>query len=108
MKANPSAVEAGQSDSVIPPSVNRRGFLRSAAFAAAGVAMASRSGAAERDWTGANPIRYPDPSILVLDARFARYKLGNTPIQRLHSGMLWAEGPAWNGVGKYLLWSDIP
>jgi gluconolactonase len=22
--------------------------------------------------------------------------------------MLWAEGPAWNGVGKYLLWSDIP
>ena len=22
--------------------------------------------------------------------------------------MLWAEGPAWNGVGQYLLWSDIP
>jgi gluconolactonase len=22
--------------------------------------------------------------------------------------MLWAEGCAWNGVGKYLLWSDIP
>ena len=22
--------------------------------------------------------------------------------------MLWAEGPAWNGVGKYLVWSDIP
>jgi gluconolactonase len=22
--------------------------------------------------------------------------------------MLWAEGPAWNGVGKYLMWSDIP
>ena len=22
--------------------------------------------------------------------------------------MLWAEGPAWNGVGNYLLWSDIP
>jgi gluconolactonase len=21
---------------------------------------------------------------------------------------LWAEGPAWNGVGRYLLWSDIP
>jgi gluconolactonase len=108
MKVNPSAVEAGQSDSVVPPSVNRRGFLRSAALAAAGVAMASRSGAAERDWTGVNPIRYPDPAILVLDARFARYKLGNTPIQRLHTGMLWAEGPAWNGVGKYLLWSDIP
>jgi gluconolactonase len=22
--------------------------------------------------------------------------------------MLWAEGPAWSAVGKYLLWSDIP
>ena len=21
---------------------------------------------------------------------------------------MWAEGPAWNGVGRYLLWSDIP
>src|SRR5207253_2520636 len=30
------------------------------------------------------------------------------PIRRLHTGMLWAEGPAWNGVGRYLVWSDIP
>ncbi len=22
--------------------------------------------------------------------------------------MLWAEGPAWNGVGRYPVWSDIP
>ena len=22
--------------------------------------------------------------------------------------MLWAEGPAWNGAGNYLVWSDIP
>ncbi len=22
--------------------------------------------------------------------------------------MLWAEGPAWNGSGRYLVWSDIP
>ena len=38
--------------------------------------------------------------IVVLDDRFAKYKLGNTPIQRLHTGTLWAEGPAWNGVGR--------
>ena len=55
-----------------------------------------------------SPVRYPDPDIVSLDKRFEKYKLGNTPIQRLHTGMLWAEGPAWNGVGKYLLWSDIP
>ena len=29
-------------------------------------------------------------------------------IRRLHTGTLWAEGPAWNGVGRYLVWSDIP
>jgi gluconolactonase len=57
---------------------------------------------------GAEPVRYPDPDIIVLDKRFAKYKLGNTPIQRLYTGMMWAEGPAWNGAGRYLLWSDIP
>ena len=62
----------------------------------------------QRDYTGTQPVRYPDPDIVVLDKRFAAYKLGNTPIQRLYTGCLWAEGPAWNGVGKYLLWSDIP
>ena len=61
-----------------------------------------------RDWSGKEPTRYPDPDIVVIEPAFAKYKLGNTPIQRLHTGMLWAEGPAWNAVGKYLMWSDIP
>ena len=43
----------------------------------------------------------------MLDKRF-KYKLGNTPILRLYRGTMWAEGPAWNGVGRYLMWSDIP
>ena len=54
------------------------------------------------------PTRYPDKNIVVLDQRFAKYRIANTPIQRLHTGMLWAEGPAWSGVGNYLVWSDIP
>jgi gluconolactonase len=53
-------------------------------------------------------MRYPDADIKVLDKRFARYKIGNTSIQRLFTGMLWAEGPAWNATGRYLVWSDIP
>ena len=57
---------------------------------------------------GAGPQRYPDPDVVVLDPRFARLKIGNTSIQRLWTGALWAEGPAWNGVGRYLVWSDIP
>jgi gluconolactonase len=61
-----------------------------------------------RDWSGREPVRYPDPDIIALDNRFRRYIIGNTPIRRLHTGTLWAEGPAWNGVGRYLVWSDIP
>jgi gluconolactonase len=61
-----------------------------------------------RDWSGQNPVRYPDPDIVVLEKSFLKYRLGNTPIRRHHTGMLWAEGPAWNGVGRYLVWSDIP
>ncbi|MEZ5402061.1 MAG: SMP-30/gluconolactonase/LRE family protein [Bryobacteraceae bacterium] len=81
---------------------NRRSFL--GAVLSAGAAAAQTT----RDWSGRNPTRYPDPDIISLDKRFDKYKIGNTPIQRLHTGTLWAEGPAWNGVGRYLLWSDIP
>ena len=90
-----------------PNSLSRRGFL-SAATALSASAGLTRS-VDGRDYApDAEPVRYPDPDIVVLDRRFAKYKLGNTPIQRLHRGTLWAEGPAWNGVGRYLLWSDIP
>jgi gluconolactonase len=53
-------------------------------------------------------VRYPDPRVVVHDERFARYRIGNTPVERLYHGTLWAEGPAWSGVGRYLVWSDIP
>jgi gluconolactonase len=87
--------------------LDRRGFLTAAAGLAAVTGMASDAYA--RNFTpGAEPTRYPDPDIVTLDKRFNKYKLGNTPIQRLHTGTMWAEGPAWNAVGRYLLWSDIP
>ena len=44
----------------------------------------------------------------MLDKRFDKYIVANTPMQRLFTGCFWAEGPAWNGVGRYLVWSDIP
>ncbi|GIW79026.1 MAG: hypothetical protein KatS3mg105_0833 [Gemmatales bacterium] len=81
----------------------RRAFLSVAASATAAVFAAGREYG-----PNAPPVRYPDPDIVVLDKRFAKYRIGNTPIQRLHTGTLWAEGPAWNGVGRYLVWSDIP
>ena len=63
-----------------------------------------------RDWTGVHPTRYPDPDVKVLDPSFNKYRLGNASIRRIYTSpdMLWAEGPAWSAVGKYLLWSDIP
>jgi len=61
-----------------------------------------------RDWSGQQPVQYPDPDVIALDNRFRRYMVGNTVIKRLYTGTLWSEGPAWNGVGRYLVWSDIP
>ncbi len=84
------------------PRLGRRAFLGAAAAALGTKVLARDYG------PNAPPVRYPDPDIVALDPSFAKYKLGNTPIQRLATGMLWAEGPAWNGVGRYLVWSDIP
>jgi len=105
--------------------LNRRHFLGAAAGAAIGAA--SRASAqvplqpaqvtitqrvnpvpAPRDWSGNTAVQYPDPDIVVLDERFRKYIVNNTSIKRLYTGTLWAEGPAWNGVGRYLVWSDIP
>ncbi len=94
------------SDNSTPVVLPRRSFL-----AAAGAMGLAAMEAAARDYgPGTQPVRYPDPDIVTLDPRFKKYALGNTPIQRLYHSpnMMWAEGPAWNGVGRYLLWSDIP
>ncbi len=90
--------------------MNRRTFLTAAATITAAAAQAPPPSpiATPRDWSGGQPIQYPDPDVIALDNRFRKYMIGNTSIKRLHTGTSWAEGPAWNGVGKYLVWSDIP
>ncbi len=92
--------------------MKRRQFLAATGALAAMPALVSAQqplpNAEPRDWSGNTPLRYPDPDMVALDSRFQRYIPFNTPIQRLHVGTLWAEGPAWNGVGRYLVWSDIP
>ncbi len=85
-------------------STSRRLFLQ----AATGGAATALAQAPPRDWSGRTPVRYPDADIITIDPRFNKYAIGNTPIQRVHTGSLWVEGPAWNGSGKYLMWSDIP
>ena len=58
---------------------------------------------------GAAPnVYFWDPDVIAEDDRFYGVMQPNAPIERLWTGALWAEGPAWNGVGKFLVWSDIP
>src|SRR3984885_745070 len=53
-------------------------------------------------------LRYPDPSIEILDPSFLKLRLFNASVERLATGTRWGEGPVWFGDGRYLLWSDIP
>jgi gluconolactonase len=52
--------------------------------------------------------RYPDPAITALDKRFEPYWIKLAAVERLATGLRWAEGPVWFGDGRFLLWSDIP
>jgi gluconolactonase len=61
-----------------------------------------------RQWgPGAAPAIYPDPDIIILDPSFRDLMLGITAIQRVGTGFKWAEGPAWSGQGRYLVFSDV-
>src|SRR3954447_14290 len=51
---------------------------------------------------------FTDPDVLTVDPAFDGLAQANTSIQRIWTGALWTEGPAWNSQGRYLLWSDIP
>jgi len=124
----PDRLDARSHDPEAPPSSARREFLSALAQAVPlGAAVAAAAGgaraqpapglpppasaspfAAARDWSGQSPLVYPDTDVVALDPRFQPYILFNTPLQRLYTGSLWAEGPAWSGVGRYVVWSDIP
>jgi len=52
---------------------------------------------------------YPETTLVhALDPRFYKYMVGNTYVQRLWTGSMWAEGPVYFGDLKVLVFSDIP
>lgn len=57
---------------------------------------------------GAPTTYFWDPDVIAVDPAFEGLAQPNAPIQRLWTGGLWLEGPAWNAQGRYLVWSDIP
>jgi gluconolactonase len=86
--------------------MQRRAFLAGAAAAATLATV--KPAAADRLPLGDLPnTRYPDDRVEVIDKRF-KYKVGNAAIERVATGFRWAEGPAYNRAGNYLIWSDIP
>ena len=89
------------------PAAGRRALLGASAFAA--LALPALAQGQTRDYgPGAPPMRYPDADIVALDQERFTARLGNSRIQRLHTGLGWAEGPAWHATGRFLIWSDIP
>jgi gluconolactonase len=85
----------------MPTTPSRRALLGAAGALAATPTLA-------RYGSDAAPTRYPDPDIVSLDPKRFGARLGNVAIRRLHTGMAWAEGPAWHATGRFLIWSDIP
>ena len=111
-------VDSAESLETKPVRMSRRSFLTTAAASAAVVASASSAFAGtdkfgrDRDWTGEEPVTYPEPAFEVKDKRFSG-RQGNATLQRIWHGMgndkaLWCEGPVWMGDWGCLLWSDIP
>lgn len=105
--------------------LSRRGALRAIGAGTAGLAVASIARAQDDLGPVAPPstvtdpprsfapdaapnVYFWDPDVIAVDPSFNGLAQPNAPIQRLWTGALWAEGPAWNSVGKYLIWSDIP
>ncbi len=114
-------------DQVDASRMSRRGMLRTIGAAAGAVVVTQRTALTQNPPAGqavppstitspprdfgpnAPPTTYfTDPDILTIDPAFNGLIQANTPIKRLWTGALWAEGPAWSGQGRYLVWSDIP
>jgi gluconolactonase len=72
--------------------------------AVAGAAWAA-SGPAGAGWEPAQ--RLPDPAVEVLDLAFATYRLALAAVERVATGLRWAEGPVWFGDWDSLLFSDV-
>lgn len=101
--------------------ISRRGLIRStgAGLLAAAAAPALAQTAVAPPSTITNPPRdfsrrgapttyFWDPDVIAVDPSFNGLAQPNAAIERIWTGGLWVEGPAWNAQGQYLVWSDIP
>ncbi len=89
-----------------PTTPPRRQFLKTTVA----TGLTGLSGAALAQAFGFAPNqRYPDPSVLILDPSFAKYRIYSSTVEQVATGMRWAEGPVYFPEdGGYVLVSDIP
>lgn len=92
----------------VEPQAARRSFLKNSLALSAGVATMGGLGLSRLAMAEPLTQRYPDELVEILDESFAQFRLFNASVERLATGMRWAEGPVWVGDGRYLLVSDIP
>src|SRR5271163_2290628 len=99
-------------DPVRRHALSRRGMLAGTAGLMGAAALAQESALAQqnaklgtpasvitsppRDWARGHPSIYPDPDVIVVDPSFSQVRRGIAAIQRVWTGALWAEGPAWS------------
>ena len=97
--------------------LSRRSLVAALAVTASGAAAQPKPAAPPTTITvpprdfgpeGAPTTYFTDPDVLTVDPAYDGLIQANTSIQRLWTGALWMEGPAWCAEGRYLLWSDIP
>jgi gluconolactonase len=82
--------------------VDRRHLLAGATAVGAALTVTRAARAA---WEPSQ--RLPDPAVEVVDPSFAKYRLALAGIERVATGMRWAEGPVWFGDMDMLLFSDV-
>jgi gluconolactonase len=90
--------------------LNRRAARKAgiASVGAAGLTL-QKVAAPNRDWSGTQPVAYPDAAVEVVDDRFRGCgPPPNAAVERLATGFRFTEGPCWFGDGRYLLFTDIP
>ncbi len=80
-------------------SIGRRDVIAGAA------AYALSTRGAQAAWEPAQ--RIPDPAVEILDPSFAKYRLASATVERVATGLRWAEGPVWFGDMGMLLFSDV-
>ncbi|MCV2393741.1 SMP-30/gluconolactonase/LRE family protein [Actinotalea sp. M2MS4P-6] len=59
------------------------------------------------DHIGALSDTYPDPRVRAVDPAFRAMVPRLTSVERIATGLRWAEGPVWFGDHRSLIWSDV-